>query len=340
MGSTWLHRPGVTAKDVSIGSTGVVMVVDTDGKLQQWTGSAWQALPSGNLQRVAVDARGYAWATDSTTVWAHDKAAGFVVAPPRATGFYEFGPPVTILSAAYYGNNEALGSGATGFADVNGDGYDDIYAAHPTGINVLYNDKAGGFVQATGFAGNGWIILEGIVAERAIGLAKINGDSKDDLFIVHNVGGYWRDSLFAPWHQPTTDAFYGTQATGFADLNGDGFADYYAVNDSEVWVRLNDRSANFGASQLVIPADSYNTGAKAVGFADISGDGYADLYYVGADKVWVRWNNQALGFSRWDVVFTGGFYGTKATTFADINGDGYADFVVVNDNSTTVRYSQ
>lgn len=145
-----------------------------------------------------------------------------------------------------------------------------------------------------------------------------------------------KDGSFSGTMQVSSDAYYGSRATGFSDLNGDGLADFFVVNDNGAYVRLNLRYLNFGPT-IQVTSDAFY-GSRATGFADLNADGFADFYVVNDDGAYVRYNNRNNSFGSTVRLTNDAYYGTKATGFADINGDGFADFYVVNDSQAVVRY--
>ncbi|MFE1291382.1 GDSL-type esterase/lipase family protein [Streptomyces sp. NPDC058751] len=148
----------------------------------------------------------------------------------------------------------------------------------------------------------------------------------------------------------------GVGATGshtrFADINGDGRADYLKVNDDssvQAWLNggPNPKEPN-GSDWLWFPQGTVAGGVGAAGshvrFADINGDGRADYLKVNDDSSVQAWLNGGpnpkepngsdwLWFPQGTVAGGVGAAGSHVR-FADINGDGRADYLKVNDDSS------
>jgi hypothetical protein len=83
----------------------------------------------------------------------------------------------------------------------------------------------------------------------------------------------------------TTNPYYGSIKTAFADVTGDGKTDAIAVNEDGVVVRRSD-GAEFLANEYWTANPYY--GSRLTAFADVTGDGKADAIVVNDDKVTVR----------------------------------------------------
>ena len=130
----------------------------------------------------------------------------------------------------------------------------------------------------------------------------------------------------------TGGPFYGTHATFFADVTGDGMADAIAVNDDRIWFRRSD-GCSFGPNEPLTSTPFFGT--RATYFADVTGDGKADPIAVNNDRVTVRRSDDSRR-SDWIV---GSFSGELGIFFADVTGDGKADAIAVNRSGVTVRRS-
>ncbi|MFC5724596.1 FG-GAP-like repeat-containing protein [Streptomyces gamaensis] len=236
--------------------------------------------------------------------------------------------------------------------DINGDGKADYLVVEGDGsVRAVVNNGGDGH--------GGWTNYGRIASGRGVGaarvrLADIDGDGKADYLMlgengsvrafVNNGGdgrGGWKD-----YGQIATGS--GTGATPekirFADINGDGKADYLVVGEKgSVRAFVNNGGDGRGGwKDYGTIATGSGTGATAnnLRFADINGDGKADYLVVG-EKGSVRAfvNNGGDGRGGWKdygQIATGS--GTGATPekirFADINGDGKADYLVVEDNGS------
>ncbi|MBK7244409.1 MAG: VCBS repeat-containing protein [Saprospiraceae bacterium] len=77
-------------------------------------------------------------------------------------------------------------------------------------------------------------------------------------------------------------------------------------------------------------------GSKGTFFADVTGDGLADLIAVNSNGIIIRRSCES-SFGPNEVWSSTAFYGEKSTFFADVNGDGKADAIAVNNNGILVR---
>jgi hypothetical protein len=150
----------------------------------------------------------------------------------------------------------------------------------------------------------------------------------------------------------------GTIATGvgarrrqvrFADLNGDGRAEYIYVHDDssiEVWLNLGGPDDGPNAAKVSwlaqgVIATGIGEDGDGVRFADLNGDGRAEYLWVdrvtgavtaylnlggpddGPDAAKISWLPQG-------VIATGVGVGRDNVIFADINGDGRADYLTID----------
>jgi hypothetical protein len=76
----------------------------------------------------------------------------------------------------------------------------------------------------------------------------------------------------------------------------------------------------------------------APAFADVNGDGKADLIVVSPASTLV-WLSTGTSFASATEWFTGALYGQMGTFFADVTGDGKADAIAVNRSAVYVRRS-
>jgi len=177
------------------------------------------------------------------------------------------------------------------FADVNGDGWDDLVLAaedHTPSSEVLLNDQHGHFVPLPG------ALPAKPFAPNAIGLAAapidLNGDGHIDLvmaytrgtpfytgrwiqLLVNNGDGTFRDDTAARLPQ-AIDAPQWPDALRIADLNGDGKPDIAVALDAfgagdAAPVYLNRGDGTFTPLRV----DSYNE----LDITDVNGDGRPDI---------------------------------------------------------------
>ncbi|GAA2722454.1 MULTISPECIES: FG-GAP-like repeat-containing protein [Streptomyces] len=124
----------------------------------------------------------------------------------------------------------------------------------------------------------------------------------------------------------------------FADIDGDGKADYLAVDDNgavRAWLNRGGDTGN-GWSTYGQLASGAGAGSK-VRFADLNGDRKADYLIVednGAVKAWLNNGGDPAGSNGWKSLgqIAGGTGAGSKVRFADIDGDGKADYLVVEDD--------
>jgi hypothetical protein len=232
------------------------------------------------------------------------------------------------------------GSVGTTTADVTGDGKADAIAI----------SNGSGFYQlgATVRVSNGTVFAgpafwrDPYYGLYVTAFADVDGDGKADDIVVNSdlitVQLSTGTRFGSPTHW-TPDPFYGSIGTYVADVNGDGKSDAIAVNNglralNGIAVRLSNGST-FGRGSIWQGGAYY--GSRGTFFADINGDGKADVVVVNNNGVYARLSlGNVFGASR---LWAPPFYGSHGTFIADVNGDGKADAVAVNDNSTSVRLS-
>lgn len=258
------------------------------------------------------------------------------------------------------------------FADLNGDGRDDFIWVGPNGEVTAY---VNGGLTADGY----WIwhpqpalIASGVGGKRdEIHFADLNGDGRAEYLWVHKDGSVdvWlnqRDSaetgstLAINWIPQTRSAGgIGRDGAGvrFADLNGDGRAEYiYVRDDGALIVYLNTGSKDNGPNAGVInwslqtetSARIASTRRQTV-LADINGDGRSEYLRVSrTDGSVVESMNQGskdtgpnAAVINWVPVTApiANGVGTngRGVIFGDINGDGRAEFLDVNPSTSAVN---
>lgn len=133
----------------------------------------------------------------------------------------------------------------------------------------------------------------------------------------------------------TTQGYYGSIGTYFADVDNDGRSDAIAVNNSNITVRRST-GTSFGGYENWTTDPYY--GNIATYFADVDGDHRADAIVLNTYGVTVR-RSTGSSFGSYENWITGAYSGSIGTYFADVDGDGRADAIVVNSGGITVRRS-
>jgi lysophospholipase L1-like esterase len=227
------------------------------------------------------------------------------------------------------------------FGDIDGDGYDDMLQIGGDGSVLCYlNIPTGGGLPNWYDQG---IIASGIGEDgQGVHIADINGDGRDDYLWLYMNG------TIAPYlniesqtdGQPTwlpqaiipSGLGISRDNITFADLNGDGKADY---------VFLDDKS---GAVTLWLNTGSGRTEETGQGilFADLNGDGRDEYLFVDEDgsvTAYLNLGGSNPGQPGWlpqGVIANGVGAKQHQIRFADINGDGRVEYLVVDDETGAV----
>ncbi|KAJ3473609.1 hypothetical protein NLG97_g10219 [Lecanicillium saksenae] len=223
-------------------------------------------------------------------------------------------------------------------ADLDGDGLADYLVVDPkSGAVTLWKNGGSAANQA-----NGWLwlpqgkIASGIGAGAGVRFADIDGDGKDDYLWLDENGavtayinggpnasapGGW---VWLPQGVIATGVGAARQDVQFADINGDGKADYLWVGRIDGTVNLWYNGGPGSDKWIWYPAGEVATGTgsngQSVMFADTTGSGRDDYLVVtpssGAVSVWLN------GCS-------GGFSGGSAPSNLELTawGDSYASGV-------------
>lgn len=155
----------------------------------------------------------------------------------------------------------------------------------------------------------------------------------------------WAPRFTPPFHLSADDQSVRDMGARFVDLNGDGRADFVYHRDLDGTVAQKGAYLNTGTGwqwapqftpPIPITADNAVMGDRGARFADLNGDGRADLayhrYIDGTNSQMGAYLNTGNG---WEPApqFTPPFHivadgvGWLGAAFADLNGDGRDDFV-------------
>jgi hypothetical protein len=186
-------------------------------------------------------------------------------------------------------------------------------------------------------------------------LADMDGDGLDDYLWVDPTtgavtlylnGGYTADGG-VNWISK------GKIATGlgdgpgvmFADLNGDGKADYLWVDTNGDVTAYKNGGANSagGWTWTSLGRIVHGTGATraTTRFADIDGDGRAEYLIVGSTGALTAWFNSGYADTpSWVSMGTiaSGIGDTAGVYLEDLNGDGKADYIWLDSNGAATAY--
>ncbi|KAF4970307.1 hypothetical protein FSARC_2627 [Fusarium sarcochroum] len=129
----------------------------------------------------------------------------------------------------------------------------------------------------------------------------------------------------------------------FADLDGDGWAEYIWVKDSgavQAWWnnRFSSAGVNWGSAAGEEIATGIGDGAGVV-FADMNGDGRADFIHLAPNGAAILYINQCrlasggVGWWNWGIIAKGVGSRREIVRIVDLNGDGQADYVTVDEKT-------
>ncbi|PGH27049.1 hypothetical protein AJ80_01235 [Polytolypa hystricis UAMH7299] len=224
------------------------------------------------------------------------------------------------------------------FANLDDDGLADFIALSNDGAVTAYMNS-GRYDRAAG-----------------VRFADLNGDGRDDFLWVHEdgsadawlneggSGGNWK-SIGRIARSPAGAT---REKVVFADIDGDGRADYLILFDGGAvkGFRNNGNLSPEGGNweDLGMITDGVGVEGRKLQFADVDGDGLADLLVIYDGGAVKAYKNNGLGspsgmFSEIGTIATGvsGATGDKIR-MTDIDGDGTADYLVVYDGGSVLFY--
>ncbi len=202
-------------------------------------------------------------------------------------------------------------------ADLDGDGWPDIYVANDGDPNQLWiNQQGSGTFEDTA-------LVAGVAVNRmgqpeagmGVDAGDFDGDGDDDLFLTHLDGesntlylnqgkGLFEDRTIAVGLQASSLRYTGF-GTGFFDYDNDGWLDLVALNGA---VRLQERLARRGETYPLQQRNQLFRNRRGGGFVEVS-------------------DEAGSAFKAEEV--------SRGAIFGDVDNDGDTDVVVVNNNGPT-----
>ncbi|HEX5747382.1 MAG TPA: VCBS repeat-containing protein [Archangium sp.] len=244
-----------------------------------------------------------------------------------------------VLLVAQVSQASITGSSGSALADVTGDRRADFITVTPYGLKV--NVSNGGT-----FLGTASWTTDPYYGSRGTWFADVTGDGRAEALAINECGsncvivsmrrsnGYEflpNESSYAV-NAPSTASF------DFADVNGDGRADFIQVPRDGRQGVLVSLSVGAGFDFPVAWTDIPYHGTYGTWFADVTGDGKADAIVSNEGELVVRRSDgtRFLPNEKWSWS---SYSGTKGTWFEDVTGDGKADAIVENADAVVVRRS-
>ncbi len=226
----------------------------------------------------------------------------------------------------------SLERGNVGFADLDGNGRVDLFAADQPLQLAFRADARGGFDPAP-------VVFESVptvgLARRQTRLVDTDGDGVVDLYATETGHHLWyRHVAGRGFTEPVAiprlndlaefpDVSFANPGVHVADMTGDGLTDIVEVRSGFVayWPSLGH--GRWGrrvvmATPPVLP-DGFRPGRLHL--ADLDGSGCADVVYVDGSRVLVWFNQSGNGFTE-PVAIPVGVPGDGAVELADVYGDG------------------
>lgn len=240
--------------------------------------------------------------------------------------------------------------------DLNGDGLPEFMVAiasqSGSWYEKSYKNTGNGWVADPGWTapnGNFIWVTQGKNIDDGRRLVDVNGDGFPDWIVANKywTGGsdynygtylngktYWNTSSANQWNIP--DGFFASigadQGRRFADINGDGIADFLVAKDGTRVTYLNNGNGWTRTDSLNAPDGDFSQGAQLI---DLNGDGLTDLV-IAKDGTKATYINNGKGWTRDDTwnIPDGNLYESSkpcGRVFTDINGDGLPDLVIAQD---------
>ena len=276
-------------------------------------------------------------------------SAGWITTPVPCASIGAGCSDVAVLAGSQPASQNAGGgsSGGAGvnqqvrYADFDGDGKADYIVVSATGGMTVWYNRGGN--TGGGFDGPHQV-ANGLAPGGEVQLADFDGDGKVDYIVVLpsgevkvqlNRGGDGNGGWLDLGH--VANGTGPASQTRFADLDGDGKADYLQVSPTggvSVWFN-NGGDGRGGWSCGCQIANGVAPSAN-IQFADFDGDGKADYIVVADDgsvDVWLNQGGNGRGGWQETGKVANGVAPGNQVLFADFDGDGRADYLVVQQST-------
>jgi FG-GAP-like repeat/FG-GAP repeat len=275
-------------------------------------------------------------------------------------------PDLIIGGYTEFSESRYAGSVLDSAGDLNGDGFADLVLGSP---NVRAGNYGDVYIYFGGNPPNGDGIADSNLHSTVSGdgfgrrvgpLGDVNGDGRDDIFVVtEKLPSPTSSHVSIHFGQPTMDIKstpeavisyeLSTQPAAAGDVNGDGFADLivqaarYPNDEAQIYLGEDGNMFDTEIDETILAVAEYADGVSTAG--DINGDGYSDLLIAHAsDDLFSRPGTVDLYLGTREVIFSkpwktltasvpADWFGSHLEPAGDINSDGFDDILIGADHS-------
>ena len=302
--------------------------VPVDSNAYEENGAISVLANTGRLKKTYYTFGGWNTAADGSGS-AYAPGAGFTMGAADVTLYAQWNSiDYTRLFTEASAGLTGVATGAGSFADIDGDGDQDLLITGDTGsgyISRLYtNDGAGRFTDSdAGLTG---------VAQGSSCFADVDNDGDRDFLITGRTGSlniswlYINNGSGSFTVKPSGAPGVFNSSSSFTDIDGDGDQDLLITGQAESGnlsgLYVNDGSGSFSESNAGLTGVDYSSSC----IADVDGDGRQDLLITGNN---INGRIARLYFndsSNSQLDLTGVYHGSSS--FADVDGDGDQDLLI------------